>query len=193
MAAAGSSRRGGCQYGDIRISAGATTVTVPSPIFLELLNVAGRRWGWDADALAQLATALEDLGFDVAEAELAAIAEWTSRGLTAYDASYVALAESRGLRLVTDDDRILSVASGMAQALACIRERAARGGTRGALVSRYATAGSGVDTDPLPSRWRLCRCRCPTARHQREKLRLRLRQIAANEPGTGVLSYRYRR
>lgn len=101
-----------------RYRTGETTVTVPSLLFLELLNVAARRWGWDADALAQLASALDDLGFDVGEAELAAIAAWTSRGLTAYDAAYVALAESRRLPLITDDERILTLASGVARPLA---------------------------------------------------------------------------
>lgn len=101
-----------------RYRAGETNVTVPSLLFLELLNVAGRRWGWDTDALAQLASALDDLGFDVGEADLAAIAAWTSRGLTAYDAAYVALAESYGLPLITDDERILSLAPGVAQPLA---------------------------------------------------------------------------
>lgn len=98
--------------------AGETNVTVPSLLFLELLNVAGRRWGWDEEALTQLAAALDDLGFDVGEAELAAIAAWTSQGLTAYDAAYVALAESRGLPLITDDQRILSLAPEVAQPLA---------------------------------------------------------------------------
>ena len=98
-------------------------MAVPSLLFLELLNVAARRWGWDGDALAPLASALDDLGFDVGEAELPAIAVWTSRGLTAYDAAYVALAESRGLQLITDDERILSVAPGVAQPLSGDRQR----------------------------------------------------------------------
>jgi len=98
--------------------AGEISVTVPSLLFLELLNVAGRRWGWEEDALAQLASALDDLGFDVGEAELVAIAAWTSRGLTAYDAAYVALAESRRRPLMTDDEQILSLATEVAEALA---------------------------------------------------------------------------
>lgn len=100
-----------------RYRAGEVAVTVPSLLFLELLNVAGRRWGWEEDSLAALAASLDDLGFDVGEAELAEIAVWTARGLTAYDAAYVALAESRGLPLVTGDELILTVAPGVAQPL----------------------------------------------------------------------------
>ena len=96
---------------------GDVIVTVPSLLFLELLNIAGRRWMWDTDALGELASALDDLEFDVGEAELAAIAAWTSRGLTAYDAAYVALAEVRGMPLVTDDDTILSLAASLARPL----------------------------------------------------------------------------
>lgn len=42
---------------------------------------------------------------------------WTARGLTAYDAAYVALAEAEAVRLVTDDDRILAVAPAVAMSL----------------------------------------------------------------------------
>lgn len=49
-----------------------------------VLKVAGRRWHWEAEALLEFASALDDLGFDVGEAELGAIAEWVGRGLTAY-------------------------------------------------------------------------------------------------------------
>jgi predicted nucleic acid-binding protein len=97
--------------------AGETIVNVPSLLFLELLNVAGRRWGWNEDALTQLASALDEMEFEVGEAELVSIASWTSRGLTAYDAVYVALAEARGVPLVTDDDTILSIAPNVARPL----------------------------------------------------------------------------
>jgi predicted nucleic acid-binding protein len=96
---------------------GETIITVPSLLFLELLNVAGRRWGWNEEALTQFASALGELEFEIGEAELASIAFWTARGLTAYDAAYVALAEARGVPLVTDDDTILSLAPNVATTL----------------------------------------------------------------------------
>lgn len=89
---------------------GRLAVVVPSLIFLEILNVAGRRWGWEDDALAGLASALDDLGFDVREPELASVAAWVAQGLTAYDAAYVALAEQSGVDLVSDDEEILELA-----------------------------------------------------------------------------------
>ena len=56
--------------------AGRLSVTVPNQFFLELLNVAGRRWGWDEEALFDLADALGDLLFDVAEPERLARIGW---------------------------------------------------------------------------------------------------------------------
>ncbi|HET7928606.1 MAG TPA: type II toxin-antitoxin system VapC family toxin [Actinomycetota bacterium] len=90
--------------------AGRLTVAVPALLFLELLNVAGRRWRWDEVALLELAEGLDDLLFDVGEPGLQSVASWVARGLTAYDAVYVALAEERGLALVTDDATIMALA-----------------------------------------------------------------------------------
>ncbi|MGH2732655.1 MAG: type II toxin-antitoxin system VapC family toxin [Actinomycetota bacterium] len=101
-----------------RYEQGDLVVTVPSLLFLELLNVAGRRWSWDEGSLQDLAAALDDLAFDVGEAELTAVAAWVARGLTAYDAAYVALAEGRRVGLITDDGRILEVAGAVASPLA---------------------------------------------------------------------------
>lgn len=98
--------------------AGRAVVLVPSLLFLELVDVAGRRWGWSEADLVEMTSALDDLGFEVAEPELDGVARWVARGLTAYDAAYVALAEERGSPLVTDDDRILAVASSVARPLA---------------------------------------------------------------------------
>lgn len=52
---------------------------------------------------------------EVIDPELSRIARWTARGLTAYDATYVALAEERGIRLVTGDPQVLTLAVGIAQ------------------------------------------------------------------------------
>lgn len=84
---------------------------------LELINVAGRRWLWGQRALVRLAQALDALGFELVEPELARVARWTARGLTAYDAAYVAVAEAAGIPLVTDDDLVLAVAAGIAEPL----------------------------------------------------------------------------
>jgi len=97
--------------------AGRLAVVVPALFFLELLNVAGRRWGWDEVALGELAGALDDLLFEVAEPELSRVAAWVARGLTAYDAAYVALAEERAVPLVTDDEAIVKVAGEIARPL----------------------------------------------------------------------------
>ena len=95
--------------------AGRLSVVVPSLLFLELLNVAGRRWRWAEAALIELTTRLEAMFTEIVDPGLDRIAFWTARGLTAYDATYVALAQERGIPLVTHDRRILAVATGIAQ------------------------------------------------------------------------------
>jgi len=86
-------------------------------MFLEVLNIAGRRWSWGEPQLLELAGALDDLGFDVAEPELRSVAAWAARGLTAYDSAYVALAEERGVQLLTDDQQVLRLAADFARSL----------------------------------------------------------------------------
>jgi predicted nucleic acid-binding protein len=98
--------------------AGRLIVLAPPLLRLEIVNVAGRRWRWGEDALVDLAVALDDLGFEFEEPELTRVASWTARGLTAYDAAYVALAEAREVPLVTDDDLVVRVAGDVATALA---------------------------------------------------------------------------
>jgi predicted nucleic acid-binding protein len=97
--------------------AGQLDVTVPALIFLELINVAGRQWRWPADRLLELVRRLEVSRFEVVDPDLDHVASWTARGLTAYDATYVALAEERGVRLVTNDRQVLAIAAGIAQAV----------------------------------------------------------------------------
>lgn len=98
--------------------AGELLVFAPPLLGLEILNVAGRRWHWIETDLVELALALNELGFELIEPELARVAYWTARGLTAYDAAYVAVAEANKAPLVTDDDRIVAVADEVATALA---------------------------------------------------------------------------
>jgi predicted nucleic acid-binding protein len=112
-------QRGSVEARELRseYEAGRLFVSVPALLFLELLNVAGRRWRWGEDALVDLAEALDDLRFEVAEPELPSVASWVARGLTAYDAVYVALAEERGLALVTDDETVAALASDITRPL----------------------------------------------------------------------------
>jgi predicted nucleic acid-binding protein len=98
--------------------AGELVVFAPPLLQLEIVNVAGRRWGWAENSLVALAEALVELGFEAVEPDLARVAHWTARGLTAYDSAYVAVAESTGAPLVTDDELVLSVAGRLASALA---------------------------------------------------------------------------
>lgn len=97
--------------------AGRLVALVPPLLYLELLNVAGRRWGWDEHALLDLAAGLQELGFEVVEPRIDRVAAWIARGLTAYDGAYVAVAEERGVPLVSDDRTILDVAGTVAQPL----------------------------------------------------------------------------
>lgn len=94
--------------------AGELTVAVPALAFLELLNVAGRQLRWAADELTELADRIQRSGFDVLEPDLARVAPWVARGLTAYDASYVALAEQLDMPLATADRLILELAPRLA-------------------------------------------------------------------------------
>ncbi len=97
---------------------GELFITVPPLLFIELLNVAARRWSWTSADLAALAETIGALGFRVMQPPLVRIAHWASMGLTAYDACYVALAEERRVQLVTADERILAIAKHVAQPLA---------------------------------------------------------------------------
>ncbi|MHB8642299.1 MAG: type II toxin-antitoxin system VapC family toxin [Gaiellaceae bacterium] len=97
---------------------GRLAVLAPPLLRLEIVNVARRRWRWGESALVELAVALDELGFEFEEPELPRVASWTARGLTAYDAVYVALAETRTTPLITDDDFVVAVAGDIATALA---------------------------------------------------------------------------
>jgi len=89
----------------------------PPLLCLEVINVAARKWGWQEEALVELARELERSGVVLEEPPPAAVARWAARGLTAYDASYVALAEVYECRLVTADEGILGLAVDIAMSL----------------------------------------------------------------------------
>ncbi len=109
-----------------RFEAGELTVFAPPLLFLEIINVAAWRWRWSHKALSELAAQLEHTAFEVQEPDLPALAQWVGKGLTAYDASYVAVAEALGIPLVTDDDRMVGIAPGIATPLGQIGERRPR-------------------------------------------------------------------
>lgn len=100
-----------------RFEQGELRVLVPPLLFLEILNVAARKWDWDERKLAQLAATLPELRFEVVKPALESIALWASRGLTAYDATYIAVAEDSGTKLVTDDTGIQELAPAHSTAL----------------------------------------------------------------------------
>lgn len=101
--------------------AGELSVIGPPLLFIEVLNVAARRWRWQPDVLTQLAASLDSLSFSIQQPSLREVAKWTGRGLTAYDASYVALAEARGSPVITADAEILAVAGPLGEPIASYR------------------------------------------------------------------------
>jgi predicted nucleic acid-binding protein len=86
-------------------------------VFLELLNVAGRQLRWAPEELVELVDRLQRAGFEIVDPDLTDVARWVADGLTAYDASYVALAEQLSAKLVTDDRAILEIAPDVTQPL----------------------------------------------------------------------------
>lgn len=103
-----------------RFTRGELTVVVPTLIEVEMLNVAARGWGLGGRQLVSFARRLGRFGFDVRDPELEHVARWAARGLSAYDATYVALAESDDVPLVTDDEGIPRIAGSIAVPLAGI-------------------------------------------------------------------------
>ena len=98
--------------------AGELIVCVPPLLHLELLGIARRRWAADEWQLVEFGRTMLDYGFLVQQPDLLAVGRWTARGLTAYDACDVALAEERRTTVVTADRQMASVAAPLAVALA---------------------------------------------------------------------------
>jgi predicted nucleic acid-binding protein len=93
--------------------AGRLRFVAPPLMLLEVVNAAGRKWRWPAERLDGLVEALSGLRIELVDPPLVAAARWTSAGLTAYDAAYVAVAEASGARLVTADEQVLAAAGGL--------------------------------------------------------------------------------
>ncbi|MCP9487860.1 MAG: type II toxin-antitoxin system VapC family toxin [Gaiellaceae bacterium MAG52_C11] len=96
---------------------GELGLVVPSLLGLELVNAAARKWRWSTGEIGALVAGLARLRLRVNDPTLDSVAAWAARGLTAYDASYVALAEERGCQLLTADIEILTAAPGLARPL----------------------------------------------------------------------------
>ena len=69
---------------------------------------------WPGEDLRDLAERLVNMRFEILDPPPPAVAVWVDKGLTAYDACYVALAEQLGVPLVTVDPGLLGLAPGVA-------------------------------------------------------------------------------
>jgi predicted nucleic acid-binding protein len=118
FAGSGDSDAGAARRLRAEFERGGLAIIAPPLLPLEILNVCGRRWSWDGEALQELAGALEDLALELVQPDLSFVARWVAGGLTAYDAAYVAVAEEASIPLITSDEQILRVAAPVAQPLA---------------------------------------------------------------------------
>lgn len=100
-----------------RFEAGDLYVLAPPLLWLEVVNVAARRWRWTGKQLDRLAETLPQLGFELVQPGLPRLASWAASGLSAYDAAYVTVAEEAGVHLLSDDAGILRVAPEIATSL----------------------------------------------------------------------------
>lgn len=100
-----------------RFEAGELYVLAPPLLWLEIVDVAARRWRWKSGQLKRLASELPLLGFEIVQPGLSRVSAWAAAGLTAYDAAYVAVAEEAGVDLITDDAGIVGVAPEIATSL----------------------------------------------------------------------------
>jgi hypothetical protein len=94
--------------------AGTLAVRVPSVFALGVLALASSR-GLDVDRLERLAGELARIGFETQDPPASALARWLARGLDATRAPYPALAADADLRLASNDEETLRVASALAE------------------------------------------------------------------------------
>jgi predicted nucleic acid-binding protein len=96
---------------------GALALSAPHLLPLEIINSLGRRWKWAAEELRRVGATIDELAISFVEPELTSVATWVGRGLSAYDAAYVAVAEQERSPLVTADQRLLTIAKNVAVGL----------------------------------------------------------------------------
>lgn len=91
-----------------------TRFVVPDIFWIEVANALGARNGLPADVVLGAVAELDGVGFDTVQVGrpglLASIALMADHGLTAYDATYLVLAESLGAELLTLDRRLAAAA-----------------------------------------------------------------------------------
>jgi predicted nucleic acid-binding protein len=92
----------------------------PKFLELEVLNSLGRRHRLPEAGLRVALQSLNDFSIRLHEPDLEHVAHWVGRGLTSCDATYIALAEQRGLACVTDDVPLVNAAPEIAVALSAV-------------------------------------------------------------------------
>lgn len=101
-----------------RLPVADDAVLVPEHLWLEVVNVLVRRYGWDVGAVVRAIRDLDEVGVSTVPSErpltLLALDRMTEHGLTAYDAAYLALAEAADAALLTLDDRLADAAGARA-------------------------------------------------------------------------------
>ncbi len=79
----------------------ALDVIAPTLIDLEVINAAARRRGMTEREILGVAHRLESIAVTRIDPKLEDVARWCARGLSAYDASYAALAEELDAELLS--------------------------------------------------------------------------------------------
>lgn len=97
---------------------GELTLVAPSFLGLELVSTLGRRWAWPPGDLRDATIEFLGMGVSLEEPDLVSVVGWVERGLSAYDAAYLAVAERNRVPLVTADERVIAASDGIAVHLA---------------------------------------------------------------------------
>ena len=104
-----------------KILEGAFPVAVPSMLFYELCNALRFNPKFDAREVKEAATSVLDMGFSVRDVTADLLERSVdlafARGITVYDACFLALAEAEGGTLVTADDKFLARLKGSKHAI----------------------------------------------------------------------------